>query len=486
MSNRKDFYFKQPVTESELDDAFTDLENADHEIITDQGLYGIFQGGACAQHSPVANLTVDVSGPMYGYDTNGQRILTPGPSINVNVAQDSSSISTNVAGGGNEKWVSIAVKFARVLTDPRVDGNSITVYFDRAESYTVIVTQGAEAAAGTAVRPTLDPDALLLCDVKRTFGQTQVINANIDTARRQDTYMFAAPPGGVGIRAGTPKDAILAMLTDLNNHILGLAGAHDGTAITFTSTGVWANAATIAAVDVSGAINEIVSDLANIGLNTAGAYKIGYHKPSGFFTATNLNDAITELISDIQATAAPDGAGLTGLDSTGFVWADASSLGQSNVHNAIGAILSQLTATAGSARVGAPAVAVSFSGAPWSLSSGAIAGHISSLLGDVNAPYRIRTFSSSVALDNSSIRDSHVLLDASGAAFNVTLPSPATHAGRVVHFWDKNGAMNATNKVTLVRAGSEKIQGLTASYDLTASWGRWTLLCDGTDWYIRS
>lgn len=296
MANRRDYYFRQAVTESELDDGFAQFENADHALITDQGLYGIFQGGAGSQHSPVADLTVDASGPFYGYDPDGQRIYFSGPKITINVAQDSQSVSTAVAGGGNEKWVSVAIKFARVLSDARIDGNSQPVFFQRNESYEIVVTQGAEAAVGTATRPSLDPDALLLFDVKRTFGQTQVLNADISITRRQDTYVFTGPPGGLDIRAGVPKDAVLAMLTNLNDHILGIAGAHPATGIDFTpAVGTWKDTSQLAATDVQNAIDEVVNTL---GANT-GATKIGAPAVSG----SNFSLSAGELASQLATVA---------------------------------------------------------------------------------------------------------------------------------------------------------------------------------------
>ena len=236
--DREDFYYRQPVTETELNQAFTYAENAMFAMMGDQGLFGIFQGGGCGQHTPVANLSIDVGGPFYAYDELGERIFSP-VGITVDCAQDSQAVSTNVVGSGNEKWVSVALRFKRVLSDPRIDGNSISIYFQHAESYEVVITQAAEAVVGSGAKPPLDPNSILLCDIHRTYGQTQILAGDISIARRQDTYVFTGPPGGLSIRAGTPKGAVEAMLDALNTHILSLGSGHSAASITSAASPSW-------------------------------------------------------------------------------------------------------------------------------------------------------------------------------------------------------------------------------------------------------
>lgn len=63
MSTRKNFFFRQRVTEAELDAAFDDLEQADHDLAADLGFVGVLANAVVSPHAPVSNLTVDVSGP---------------------------------------------------------------------------------------------------------------------------------------------------------------------------------------------------------------------------------------------------------------------------------------------------------------------------------------------------------------------------------------------------------------------------------------
>ena len=63
MADRVDFYFRQRVTEAELDLACELLEQADRDLAADIGIYGIVTGAVPTQHSPVPDLTVDLTSP---------------------------------------------------------------------------------------------------------------------------------------------------------------------------------------------------------------------------------------------------------------------------------------------------------------------------------------------------------------------------------------------------------------------------------------
>ncbi len=64
MADRVDFYFRQRVTEAELDLAFALLEKADRDLAADLNIYGIVAGAVPAPHSPVPDLTVDLTAPQ--------------------------------------------------------------------------------------------------------------------------------------------------------------------------------------------------------------------------------------------------------------------------------------------------------------------------------------------------------------------------------------------------------------------------------------
>jgi hypothetical protein len=401
MADRCDYFFRMRVREDELDLGFELLEQADHNFVTDIGVFGIIDGMIPSEHFPVPDISLDLTAPGRCYDQLGQRIFF-GTGQNVDLSVDLNAVSTAVQTPGNEKWISLFVKFERLLSDPRTDGNSQQVYFRRDESFTFVVRQGAEAPVGAALRPPLQADEVLVCDVLRTFGQTQILNAGIHQDRRQKfvfaeadkisvftggfntlsptdnevqatlqeiddeltdhfnatarrhaagdvdftPYAYLAStrvqdaiqelvidlaattivPGasriGAGEVSGTPNalpigavDAQLAyLLAFINNHQNAPSGAHAGSAIANTPAGG------ISAVTVQTAINELDTEKSNVGhghaateVSYAGSGAFADGTPIGAQPAEGAIDAIVSLLAD-QAGAGADGAGRIGAE----------------------------------------------------------------------------------------------------------------------------------------------------------------------------
>lgn len=189
MADRCDFFFKQLVQENELDLAFDQLESADHNLASDIGIFGIVGGAQPIPHEPIPNLTVDLTGPGRSYDRLGQRIYF-GADQNVNCSVDFTGIPTDVSTSGNERWLGIFLRFDRKRSDPRTDGNSQQVFFRRDEHFQILVRQGAEAPIGTASKVPLQDEEILVCDIRRTAGQTQIVEADVDKTRRQ-AFVFS-------------------------------------------------------------------------------------------------------------------------------------------------------------------------------------------------------------------------------------------------------------------------------------------------------
>lgn len=221
--DRKNYYFRQKVTDTELDGGFDYAENADHYLMSDPQMGGIYDGMGVGQHS-VPNLSVDVDGPGQAYDAYGQRIAFASLQ-NCDVSVDHDGVSTAVVNPGNEKFISVFIKFKRVESDPRVDGYGHVVHFERSESWEFYVTQGSEApitVPPTAPRPPLEADGLLLCDILLQHGDTQIFNTALFFDRRQDTFsiwLLGRYPGQMNV--GLLKDAVdyAALLVDL--HVSG-------------------------------------------------------------------------------------------------------------------------------------------------------------------------------------------------------------------------------------------------------------------------
>jgi hypothetical protein len=89
----------------------------------------------------------------------------------------------------------------------------------------------------------------------------------------------------------------------------------------------------------------------------------------------------------------------------------------------------------------------------------------------------IRAVSGSVTLQEGKYH----LVDTS-AARTLTLPDPAA-TKRPIWIKDKTGSAS-TNPITVARFGSEEIETAAASFSLDSDLGAWTLVTDGTDWFI--
>lgn len=189
MANRVNWYYRQRVTEQELDLALDQLEAADHALAADLGIFGIIAGGMPRQHNPVADLTIDLEAPLRAYDRLGQRIFAGVDQV-IDCALDNNDIPTEVMTPGRVRWLGLFVRFARREYDERVDGNSQSLYFRRDESFELVVRMAPEGQPGAAPRVGLVDSELLICEVIRRHGQTQILDADLDLSRRQ-AFVFA-------------------------------------------------------------------------------------------------------------------------------------------------------------------------------------------------------------------------------------------------------------------------------------------------------
>lgn len=315
---RYDFWFRQPVAEDEMDAAFTGVEQALWNVAKDTGLVGVMANAVVTEHAP-QNETVDVSGSSVVYDKSGERIYW-GPSQNVDVSTDYLGVSTAVVGAGNEKIVSVFASFERVLSVPQVDGNSATVYWNRAESFDFVIAQGAEGAA-PAVPPALDSEMILLADIRRAFGDTTIANADITgptgtyaghADRREDAFVVTV--GSDTLRAGTPEAMAQALFTHLAS----------GASIAFSvGAAAWADTSSLSAADLQSAIQEILTDLNGAGA-ASGAYKVSFRAAQSTFAdaATQLASTAVQAAVDEVVTklAANTGFALVGADLLTATW----------------------------------------------------------------------------------------------------------------------------------------------------------------------
>jgi hypothetical protein len=217
---RYNFYYKQPVTPKELNDAFGAAEEALQSLATGMGLKGLALNGEVVERAPVSGLGATVLGPMIAYDDQGQRIFMPQPTADVDLTIDENSASTVLTAPNQERYLGIFAKFQRTFTDARRDGNDQDVFYVQDESYQLIVAAGAPAATGTASRPSLRVGHVLLADVRLTTGQTEVRTQHILTDRTQ--VMFRANGTNVTVQARTLQGVAQALVAALDNVVAGM------------------------------------------------------------------------------------------------------------------------------------------------------------------------------------------------------------------------------------------------------------------------
>jgi hypothetical protein len=356
-------------------------------------------------------------------------------------------VSTAVQGEGNEKIVSLFIQFDRRLSDPRTDGNSQQVFFRRDESFRFVVRQGAEAPAGQAVPSPLQPDALLIVDVTRRFGQTQILNSDLrpnplvpdDEGRRQRFVFAEASSIGVftggfqvldpardevqavlqeidaalqahfggqegrhvaqdidadalagapsALPTGTVQTQLEALLAHLNAHATATSSAHPAGAITYSAGGAWADGAPNPAGTVQGQMDKIVADLAG----ASGAAKIGAPAAAGSPHALDPGSVQGQLAAllvhlNAHANAASDAHPAVAIGyAAGPAWLG----GRPNPATTTQAQLDKIVGDLGvqtAADDGAGRIgAAAVAGAPRSLQAGSVRNQLDTLLAFINA-----------------------------------------------------------------------------------------------------
>lgn len=108
-----------------------------------------------------------------------------------------------------------------------------------------------------------------------------------------------------------------------------------------------------------------------------------------------------------------------------------------------------------------------------------VSGVTSAIQTQLNTKLATATFTA-VSSNITLAGNTYYFVDTSSAR-SLALPTPTN--GTVIYVKDVIGSA-ATNNITITRFGSEKIEGLAASYVMTTSWGSITLVANGTDWFL--
>lgn len=315
MADRVDFYFQQRVSEAELDLAFEQLEQADHDLAADLKIHGIISGAVPMEHAPVADLSIDLTSPTRAYDHLGQRIYI-GTDQRIDCAVDFVGRLTQVNSPGNEKWLGVFLKFERKLADPRIDGNSKQIYFRRDESFQIIVRQAPEMPGGTGLRTELAEDELLLCDLRLVHGQTQLKNADINLNRRQ-AFVFA-DASAVSVESGlwralTPQRPTVQSALDAADAWLARLSSPAGTGqvgaagIPGAPTALSAGSLAVQLAAILTALNAHQS-----APRAAHAASSIAATPDGLLSGTDVQDQLQEILTILRSEIVSKGDALIG------------------------------------------------------------------------------------------------------------------------------------------------------------------------------
>jgi hypothetical protein len=384
MSSRYDWYFRQRVTEEELDRAFDQVEQADRDLASDLSVFGIISGAVATPHQPVPDLRIDITGPARAYDRLGRRIFVP-VHTTVSLERDLNGLPTQVVTAGNERWLGVYMRFSRALSDPRIDGSGNQVFFRRDESFEFVVRQAAEAQEGDAGRPPLEPDELLVCDVQRVFGQDQFLTAHFDVSRRQKFFFAQAESVGVqatdwliDAEALNVQDALTSLDRELYNHETGQSARHHAISVECNPGGFLSGAQ-----DVQGAFDVLTAQLSDNTAGLAGARHIGADGVTGtpYALAQGTVDAqLAQLVGHVnghQKAATAHTAEQVSATATSYI---TSTSVQGQLSEIVNDLAAQTAAASGAERIGVDAM----SGSPTAVPTGTLRSVLSALLTALN------------------------------------------------------------------------------------------------------
>lgn len=191
--DRSDFYYRQIVTEGEMDQAFDDCENADRDIIEmlcKSGGWGVFDGLALTQQT-VPDLTLSLSAGT-AYDEQGRRIYLSAPT-NIDFA--------SLVDPTNSRRVRVEAEVTTTESDPRLDGNSNPLNYRLTESITVSLNAGpADGSNNIPARTTnkVSLGVVFLAAAETTLLTTDVLDWWHAEAQASDPNSAYEPHRSIG------------------------------------------------------------------------------------------------------------------------------------------------------------------------------------------------------------------------------------------------------------------------------------------------
>ena len=475
MANRWIQWQGQYVAASDLNTSAAGLEAADRALAADLGFFGIVVGGACAQAVSPA-MSIVLAGPTVAYDQLGQRVYVAA-SQTISLSVDYLGQSTTVATVGHSKVLSVFLQFTRNNTQAVVDSETPpqTIYVNQAESYQILVYQGAESASPS--KPALLSNGVLLCDVIITYGQTQVhtdgtaaggspvghdvyetVGDTYNAATSRQQLLFAVPhqntwAGLMGNGAGL-NDIFTSISAEIDTFtaagVVNYLGSHYTAVSPSPLLRTWVDGSYLAPQTTLGdAITFIVATLgSDTGSGTDGASKIGaYTIPTLTVGAAIPAGSIGSQLTKLKSAAYID-------FSTTATWANGSTVVDGDLQDVINSqIVSGLASTStGTLYVGGPAIA-STTGLS-AIAAGTLSSQLNALKSSANLDSTSYSAGGAIPLTNTSVQGNLIALALAAAprasptfTGTVTVPAP-TISSQVV-----GPSVTGTPSITRVQQG---------------------------------
>lgn len=304
------------VTHQELNTSYDDAETAMRTLTKDLLLKGVLSGHTVAE-AGVPDLSVDVAAGV-SFSPNGERIRTAG-TANIRCDFDHLGASTTVSDAAKSKILSIYLLFATLGSVPETDANGSTSNSILDESYELAVVQGTEALSPTPGAALAG--GVLLAYVTLTFGQTTIVNADIDSSARQDLVVLTGTPfgtSGTGGRYGSYIAALQAIVNRYNAMVAGTGDAVSASAIAYLGSPVWANGSSgIPAGDLESSLDTLVLQLTSTSNGVSGTEHIGGRALTGTAaTGIGTGSLYSQLALMRDSTYLEIGAGSNWQDGT--------------------------------------------------------------------------------------------------------------------------------------------------------------------------
>jgi hypothetical protein len=234
--DRKNFYYRQLVGESDLDSAFDNVANAFKDLVISQKLTGIVSGLDFTA-ATLAPPQVAIAAGVAFSKTSGRRMAYAGATVSLTTDESSNPIAIPLVTNNDIIVLSLFLEPTYVESDPRTDGYGSPVNYVRTESCRINIVQGTlgnlSATPAPSV-PALRSDQVLLADIivhraasinyitilQRSSITTSTFGSNTFTLRTED-LCFNLPeniPGGSDEISGSLREAFQKLAQRVQKH----------------------------------------------------------------------------------------------------------------------------------------------------------------------------------------------------------------------------------------------------------------------------